>query len=241
MDDGQRRVLLLTGDGSHVQLPAGTLAGEDAIASSAGLPPDTRRRARSSISAREHGTAVRRRGRAGIPRVGRRRRPGARRDAAETVVENQWTHFAVVLDRAARADDVHRRRAAGQATNVTVTPAQIVPQAAGNSNRLFLGRAQDDKAPTLHGRLRDIRLYRIALGDEPSPRFAATRWRHGRRRPARRAAPEISTPTSRASHRSPRRRQRLRRHRGNGRRHDAAAAARRAGHLSRRQAARRFA
>ena len=32
MEDGQRRVLLLTGDGSHVQLPSTALAGEDAVA-----------------------------------------------------------------------------------------------------------------------------------------------------------------------------------------------------------------
>src|SRR6188768_2465693 len=32
VEDGQRRVLLLTGDGSYVQLPANALAGEDAIA-----------------------------------------------------------------------------------------------------------------------------------------------------------------------------------------------------------------
>src|SRR6187455_1697121 len=32
VDDGGRRVLLLTGDGSHVQLPSTMLAGEDAVA-----------------------------------------------------------------------------------------------------------------------------------------------------------------------------------------------------------------
>src|SRR6187402_1083269 len=32
VEDGPRRVLLLTGDGSHVQLPANALAGEDAVA-----------------------------------------------------------------------------------------------------------------------------------------------------------------------------------------------------------------
>src|SRR5678815_4260011 len=32
VEDGQRRVLYLTGDGSYVQLPANALAGEDAVA-----------------------------------------------------------------------------------------------------------------------------------------------------------------------------------------------------------------
>src|SRR6187399_483127 len=32
VEDGTRRVLLLTGDGSHVQLPSAALAGEDALA-----------------------------------------------------------------------------------------------------------------------------------------------------------------------------------------------------------------
>src|SRR5262245_36833290 len=32
VEDGQRRVLLLTGDGSYIQLPAAALAGEDAVA-----------------------------------------------------------------------------------------------------------------------------------------------------------------------------------------------------------------
>ena len=84
---------------------------------------------------------------------------------------------------------------AGQATNVTVTPAQLVPQAS-TTNRLFLGRAQDDTAPTFHGRFRDVRLYRIALGDEPIATIrrnalAATQSARGRGRGA--APPEIST------------------------------------------------
>jgi len=83
------------------------------------------------------------------------------------VVENQWTHFAVVLDPASRVLTTYvDGMRAGQATDVTVTPAELVPQAS-TTNRLFLGRTQDDAAPTLHGRFRDLRLYRIALGDEP--------------------------------------------------------------------------
>ena len=54
VDDEQfRRVLLLTGDGSHVQLPGETLTGEDTLSvSGVALPAHRRARARSSTSAR---------------------------------------------------------------------------------------------------------------------------------------------------------------------------------------------
>ena len=51
----------------------------------------------------------------------------------------------------------------GQAADVPVTAAQIVDQTARASNRLFIGRSQDDAAPAIHARLRDVRIYRIAL------------------------------------------------------------------------------
>ena len=126
---------------------------------------------------------------------------------AKAVVENQWTHFAVVLDPASRVltayiDGVR----AGQASNVNVTPAQLVPQAS-TTNRLFLGRAQDDSAPTIHARFRDVRLYRIALGDEPVAtirRNALAAHADGAGPRPRRGAGNLDGQHPAANHRSPR-------------------------------------
>src|SRR5687768_12186356 len=198
VEDGQRRVLLLTGEGSHVQLPSTALSGEDAIAVVGWLYLPTR----ATGPVFDFGQSPATRLFAIVDAQGFRASAvvdGKVRGEtpAKAVVENQWLHFAVVLDPASRVlttyvDGVR----AGQATDVTVTPAQIVPQAA-TTNRLFLGRAQDDKAPTLHGRLRDIRLYRTALGDEPVATIrrnalAAAQPGQGQGR-GRGAAPEIST------------------------------------------------
>ncbi|HET9370651.1 MAG TPA: beta-L-arabinofuranosidase domain-containing protein [Vicinamibacterales bacterium] len=199
VDDGSRRVLLLTGDGSHVQLPASALAGEDAIAVVGWLYLPTRATGPvfdfgSGASTRLSAVVDAQGFRASVLIGGQVRGE----TPAKSVVENQWTQFAVVLDPAAKVLTAYVDGArAGQATNVDATPAQIVPQASA-TNRLFLGRAQDDSAPTLHARLRDVRLYRVALGDEPvaairrnalaSPQAAAGRGRGGRG-----AAPEIST------------------------------------------------
>jgi len=196
-DAPQRRVLLLTGDGSYVQLPADAAAGEDAIAVVGWLYLPTR--ASGPVFDFGQSTATRLFGfvdaqgfRATAVVDGQVRGE----TAPKPLVENQWTHFAVVLDPAGKVlttyvDGVR----AGQATDVTATPAQLLPQAS-TTNRLFLGRAQDDKAPTLHGRLRDIRLYRIALGDEPVATIrrnalAVTQTARGRGRGG--APPEIST------------------------------------------------
>ena len=198
VEDGQRRVLLLTGEGSHVQLPSTALAGEDAVAVVGWLYLPTR----ATGPVFDFGQSAATRLFAVVDAQGFRASAvvdGQIRGETppKAVVENQWLHFAVVLDPASRVlttyiDGVR----AGQATNVTVTPAQIVPQAS-TINRLFLGRAQDDSAPTLHGRLRDIRLYRTALGDEPVATIrrnalAAAQPGQGQGR-GRGAAPEIST------------------------------------------------
>lgn len=199
VEDGARRVLLLTGDGSHVQLPAETLAGEDAIAVVGWLYLPTRasgpvfdfgRSAQNRLFATVDGEGFR----ASAVVDGKVR--GA--TAPKPVVENQWTHFAVVLDPASRVlttyvDGIR----AGQATDVTVTPTDLVPQAS-TTNRLFLGRTQDDAAPTLHARFRDVRLYRIALGDEPVATIrrnalAATQVAQGRGRGRAGAPPAVST------------------------------------------------
>src|SRR5262245_32362635 len=163
VEDGQRRVLYLTGDGSYVQLPANALAGEDSVAVVGWLYLPTRATgpvfdfgssATTRLSAVVdtqgfHASVVNGQARSETP--------------AKAVVENQWIHFAVVVDPAAHVLTTYIDGArAGQAANVNVTPAQILPQTS-TTNRLFFGRAQEDGAPTLHGRLRDVRLYRIAL------------------------------------------------------------------------------
>lgn len=193
-DAPPRKVLLLTGDGSHVQLPAAVLAGEDAIAVTGWLYLPTRAsgpifdfgqnaathlfavvdaqgfRATATINGQVRGTT-----------------------APKPVVENQWTHFAVVLDPAGRVLTTYvDGMRAGQATDVTTTLSQIVPQA-GTTNRLFLGRAQDDATPTLHGRLRDIRLYRVAIGDEPIATIRRNAMAAAAPARGRGAVPEIST------------------------------------------------
>ena len=85
----------------------------------------------------------------------------------KSVLENQWVHVAVVLDPARRVLAAYLDGAkAGEATGVAVNAAQIVSQAADAPNRLFIGRSQNDAEPTLHGRLRDVRIYRVALTDQ---------------------------------------------------------------------------
>jgi DUF1680 family protein len=197
VEDGTRRVLLLTGDGSHVQLPAEALAGEDAMAVVGWLYLPTRatgpifdfgRSATTRLYAVVDGEGFR----ASVLVDGQIRGT----TPSKAVVENQWIHFAVVLDPASRVLTTYvDGLRAGQATDVAATPSELVPQTS-TTNRLFLGRTQDDNAPTLHGRFRDVRLYRIALGDEPVATIrrnalAATQTAQGRGRGA--APPEIST------------------------------------------------
>jgi len=166
-DTAQRQVLLLTGDGSHVQLPADALAGEDAVTvvgwlfvptGASGPIFDFGRGPTTRLFAVVDAQKFRASAVVDGEVVGE--------TPATPIVENQWLQFAAVLDPASRvlASYIDGVRT-GQATNIDLTPAQLLPQGA-TTNRLFLGRAQDDHAPTLHGRLRDIRLYRIALGDE---------------------------------------------------------------------------
>jgi DUF1680 family protein len=192
-DAPPRRVLLLTGAGSHVQLPAAALAGEDAIAVTGWLYLPTR----ASGPVFDFGQSTATHLFAFVDSQGFRAAAvldGQVRGETtpKPIVENQWSHFAVVLDPAGRVlttyvDGVR----AGQATSVNATPAQLLPQAS-TTNRLFLGRAQDDATPTLHARLRDIRLYRIALGDEPVATIRRNAMPSTTQAGRRGAAPEIS-------------------------------------------------
>ena len=166
VDDGPRRALLLTGEGSHAELPASALLGEDALTVTGWLYLPTR--ATGPIF--DFGQSLTTRLFATVEAEGLRVTAvvdGQVRGETNTkpLVDHVWTHFAVVLDPASRVLTTYTDGVrAGQATNVDATLAQLVPPAA--TTRRFLGRTQDDRAPTLHGRLRDVRLYRIVLGDE---------------------------------------------------------------------------
>jgi uncharacterized protein len=168
VEDGPRRVLLLTGDGSHLQLPVDTLAGEDTISVTGWLFLPTGASGHvfdfgQNAANRLFAEATRAGFRASIVSGGAVRGETAPRP----VLENQWVHVAVVLDPASRVLTAYLDGArVGQATGVAVNATQIVNQTAGAPNRLFLGRSQADAEPTLHGRLRDVRIYRVALTDQ---------------------------------------------------------------------------
>jgi hypothetical protein len=157
VEEGPRKVLLLTGDGSHLQLPANALTGEDTISvtgwlflptGATGPVFDFGRDGSNRLFAEATRAGVR----AAIVQGG-----VVRGETAPTsVLENQWVHVAVVLDPARRVLAAYLDGAkAGEATGVAVNAAQIVNQAADAPNRLFIGRSQNDSEPTLHGRLRD--------------------------------------------------------------------------------------
>ena len=168
VEDGGRRVLLLTGDGSHVQLPAQTLTGEDTLSVTAWLFLPTG----ASGPIFDFGQNAGNRLAAVAGKAGLRASvttAGAVRGetAGKPILENQWVHVAVVLEPANRVLTTYLDGArATQATDVDVNATQIINQASRDANRLFLGRAQEDGEPTLHGRLRDVRIYRIALTDQ---------------------------------------------------------------------------
>ncbi|CAN5785229.1 hypothetical protein BH24ACI5_BH24ACI5_03310 [soil metagenome] len=169
VEDGlNRRVLLLTGDGSHLQLPGDALAGEDTISVTGWLFLPTG----ASGHVFDFGQNPSNRLFAEASRAGFRASivvDGAVRGetAAKPVLENEWVHVAVVLDPAGRILTTYLDGTrAGQATDVAVNATQVVSQTAGGPNRLFVGRSQTEAEPTLHGRLRDVRIYRIALTDQ---------------------------------------------------------------------------
>ncbi|MEX2661326.1 MAG: beta-L-arabinofuranosidase domain-containing protein, partial [Vicinamibacterales bacterium] len=168
VEDGPRRTLLLTGDGSHLELPGNALAGEDTVSITGWLFLPTGATGHvfdfgQNASNRLFAEAGKAGFRAAIVSDGT-----VRGDTpARPVLENQWLHFAVVLDPARRVLTTYLDGArAAQAPDVSVNATQIVSQTDENANRLFVGRSQVDSEPALHGRLRDVRIYRIALTDE---------------------------------------------------------------------------
>jgi uncharacterized protein len=189
------RALELPGNGSYVQLPGLALAGEDTISVTGWLYLPTG----ASGPFFDFGQGLSARMFAGVTAGGIRAAVVSggtlRETAAAAVPVNQWVHVAVVLDPARRVLTVHLDGVrVGQATDVAATAAQLINQTSADANRLYLGRSQDPAAPTLHGRLRDVRLYRVALTD---PQVAAvsgnTAGRQGGGRRGAQPAPVIST------------------------------------------------
>jgi DUF1680 family protein len=168
VDDGQfRRVLLLTGDGSHLQIPSDALAGEDTISVTGWLFVPTGGSGPfldfGNASSRLFAVANPAGFRAAVVVEGAvRAETGGRR-----FLENQWVHLAVVFDPAGRSLTTYVDGAqAGQATILAIAAAQLIDRTAGAANRLFIGRLHSDTEATLHARLRDVRVYRIALSDQ---------------------------------------------------------------------------
>jgi len=160
------RALELSGNGTHVELPANTLTGEDTITVTGWLFVPTG----GSGPVFDFGQGASARLFSAVTAAGFRAGVVAGEARAETdakaVPVNQWVHVAVVLDPAHRLLVAYLDGArAGEAANVAVTAEQLINQASAHATRLYIGRLQDDAAPTLHGRLRDLRVYRVALSD----------------------------------------------------------------------------
>ncbi len=161
------RALELAGTGSHVQLPPQALSGEDTVTVTAWLflptgaagpvfdfGKDASSRLFATVSAASGFTAGYVSGAAN----------GATPPKAVPV--NQWMHVAVVLDPAARVLTAFVDGAkAGQIASVGVNAAQLIGQGASAANQLFLGKSGDGSGVTFHGRLRDVRIFRVALTD----------------------------------------------------------------------------
>ena len=196
VDDAQfRRVLLLTGDGSHVQLPGAVLGGEDTLTVTAWVFLPTGGSGQlfdfgKSTSTRLSAVASRESFRASLVVNGTNRGETAGRP----LPENQWVHVAVLLDPSSRTltTYVDGGRAA-QAVNVTGSATDVVDGTSATANRLFLGRSHVDGEATLHARVHDFRIYRIALKEQQvaTIRNNALRRESSGRRGA--PPPEIST------------------------------------------------
>ncbi|MEY4096080.1 MAG: hypothetical protein RLZZ53_3279 [Acidobacteriota bacterium] len=163
-DEQFKQVLLVTGDGSHLQLPGQALNGEDTLSVSTWLYLPTGATGPifdlgQNTSTRFFAVANQGGFRAAVALNG-----AIRETTAVPYLENRWMHVAVVFDPASRTVTTYLDGTrAGQATDVIGNAAQIINQSNRDANRLFFGRSQDDAAAPIHARFRDLRLYRVAL------------------------------------------------------------------------------
>lgn len=163
-------VLELKGQGGFVQLPGAMLSGEDAVSVSGWInltsdAPGQRffefsRAGGGSLGAFVSGSGAQ----AGF------RAYAALGDApaAETkpvpLPPNRWAHLAVVLDPAARSLSAYLNGAlAGRVEVVPESASRLFGKADVEANRFLLGRGASGSDPALGARLRDVRVYRIAL------------------------------------------------------------------------------
>ncbi len=162
------RALQLTGSGDYVQLPGRSLAGEETLSVTGWLFLPTG----ASGPFFDFGRAASARLFAGVTANGFRASVVVTGGAppsetpARSIPVNQWVHLAVVLDPASHTLTSYVDGARAGQANLAVSAAQVIDRASGDANQLSVGRSQDATETTLHGRLRDVRIYRIALSDQ---------------------------------------------------------------------------
>ncbi|MBM3312930.1 MAG: LamG domain-containing protein, partial [Candidatus Aminicenantes bacterium] len=173
------QVLELAGKGGHVQLPGQALSGEDTVSVVGWV-------SLNSDSPGQRFFDFGRAGAAGLGAWATGSAPGAgfRAYAASgsgAVVEtnavpipaNRWTHLAVVLDPANRSLTGYLNGAQViRVENVEAGAGPLFDKSPGETNRLYIGRGPADSEPTLNAKVRDFRVYRIALTE---PQVAAIR------------------------------------------------------------------
>lgn len=169
------KVLSLPGTGgAHVQIPAESLEGIDAVSVTGWVflrstnssqrffdfGPNTK----SNLFCTPIGDKKAEGYRARITANGRIEEQGP---ATPGVPTHRWIHLAVVLDAARHTlssylDGVR----AGQTTNITLSLEKVLDQEDASANQLYIGKSHYDTDPYLDAKLHDIRLYGIALTDQ---------------------------------------------------------------------------
>jgi DUF1680 family protein len=162
-----RRVLLLTGDGSHLRLPGSALAGEDTISVTAWLYLPTG----ASGPLLDFGQSAVRRLSVAVSREGVvtsivPEAPASEAQRRAPLPENQWLHIAVVLDSARGALTTYVDGEARSSIDDIGTDLTKILGGSDSGSALYVGRALDDGGPALHARLHDLRIYRIALSGQ---------------------------------------------------------------------------
>jgi uncharacterized protein len=162
-----RRVLLLTGDGSHLQLPGSALAGEDTISVTAWLFLPTG----ASGPLLDFGQSAARRLSVTVSREGVVTAIVPEAPAAETLTraplpENQWVHIAVVLDSARGSLTTYVDGASRSSIDDIGTDLTRILGKTEDASALYVGRSHDDGVAALHARLHDFRIYRVPLSQQ---------------------------------------------------------------------------